>query len=151
MCRIAQIIGPAAAGQCPRAVYEEGVGSLLRLAGQRFAKNLPSRKRLPTPSGLIRASAVPEPPVNDLSEAPGAQSQWTGICPACHAKVQPAARGCWRCGALISDADTEKPDYRPPLVDPDALSGVSISILIALIFFIPVVLALWAFVSLLNW
>ena len=76
---------------------------------------------------------------------------WTKLCPHCQAKVQAVARGCWNCGALISDADTEKPDYRPPLVDPDAASGVSIAILIAIIFFVPVVLVLWALVSMLNW
>lgn len=92
-----------------------------------------------------------EPSANDTPADSSPQTEWTRICPACQAKVQPVARGCWRCGALISEPDTEHPDYRPPLVDPEALNGVSMSILIGLLFLLPVVLVVWAVATMLKW
>jgi hypothetical protein len=92
-----------------------------------------------------------EPSANDMPADSSPQTGWTRICPACQAKVQPVARGCWRCGALISEPDTEHPDYRPPLVDPEAVNGVSISILIGMLFLLPVVLVVWAVATMLNW
>ena len=72
-----------------------------------------------------------------------ADTDWSRDCPHCGAKIQPVARACWQCRAQITDPDSEHPDYRPPAIDPDELSGMSISVLLAIGFFLPVAFVLW--------
>ena len=73
----------------------------------------------------------------------GAETDWNRACPHCGAKVQAVARACWQCGAQLTDLDSEHPDYRPPAIDPDEVSGMSISVLLAIGFLVPVAFVLW--------
>ena len=70
-------------------------------------------------------------------------AHWNRACPHCGAKVQPVARACWQCGAQISDPDSEHADYRPPAIDADEVSGMSISVLLSIAFFLSVAFVLW--------
>jgi hypothetical protein len=71
------------------------------------------------------------------------ETRWDRDCPHCGAKVQPVARACWQCGAQINDPDSEHLDYRAPAIDADEVSGMSISVLLAIAFFLGVAFALW--------
>jgi hypothetical protein len=66
---------------------------------------------------------------------------WTAVCPQCGAKLQPVARGCWKCGAVLAEPDSEHLDYRP--TDPEAARGVSILILAAIGVACPVLFYWW--------
>jgi predicted amidophosphoribosyltransferase len=72
-----------------------------------------------------------------------ADTDWNRACPHCGAKIQAVARACWQCGAPINESDSEHADYRPPRVDPEEVAGMSISVLLAISVFFPMMLALW--------
>jgi hypothetical protein len=72
-----------------------------------------------------------------------ADTDWNRPCPHCGAKVQSVARACWQCGAQINDPNSEHLDYKAPAVDADEVSGMSISVLLAIAFFLAVAFVLW--------
>jgi hypothetical protein len=78
----------------------------------------------------------------DQSPATAApDTAWSNTCPQCQAQIQPVARACWQCGAVLAEPDSEHPDYRP--IDPEAARSVSILVLAAIGVAAPVLFYWW--------
>jgi predicted amidophosphoribosyltransferase len=82
---------------------------------------------------------VPE----QLTDVWDSETDWNRACPHCGAKIQPVARACWQCGAQINEQDSDHLDYRPPAIDPEEVSGMSISVLLAIGLILPVAFVAW--------
>lgn len=73
-----------------------------------------------------------------LESSPDAgRSEWNLACPQCGAEVQAVARRCWKCGADIPAGDFDESEYRPGAMEPEAVEGLSVSLIVVLAFAIP--------------
>ncbi|RIK82675.1 MAG: hypothetical protein DCC67_06910 [Planctomycetota bacterium] len=77
-------------------------------------------------------------------------TRWDRRCPQCSVEIQEVARRCWNCGADIPAKDFDESEYRASSVEPEAVEGISISLLVALAFVIPLFLLGWAAYAVLS-
>ncbi|MCC6491729.1 MAG: zinc ribbon domain-containing protein [Pirellulales bacterium] len=76
--------------------------------------------------------------------------EWDIRCPHCGAELQEVARRCWNCGADIPAQGFDDSEYRASTVEPEAVEGISISLVVALAFMIPLILLAWAAYAVLS-